>query len=58
MKATASEFNPTLSTLNPDVFEVTAKKESSIWKTDQYKDEFFTQHNFNTMSRNQYPAYN
>ena len=31
--------NPVLAQLSPETFEVTAKKRSSIWKTNQYKDD-------------------
>ncbi|TNV75681.1 hypothetical protein FGO68_gene4427 [Halteria grandinella] len=40
-----------LETLPPSAFEVAAKKESTIWKTEQYKDELFRKHLSNTVHR-------
>ena len=48
--------NPSLSTtlqgLDPEVFEVTAKKQDPIWKTNTYKDPQFRK-DLNTTSKNQ-----
>ena len=35
----AQKENPVLDSLDPDVFEVAAKKKSLMWSTQQYKDE-------------------
>ena len=38
---TTCEKNPALDELDPSVFEVAAKKHSTMWQTEQYKDSDF-----------------
>ena len=41
MLADTQQVNPVIESLDPETFEVTAKKHSTMWKTEQYKaDEF------------------
>ena len=35
------EHNPTLDELDPSTFEVAAKKQSTMWQSEQYKDKDF-----------------
>ena len=39
--ATAQQVNPVIDSLDPSTFEVTAKKHSTIWKTNQYREHVF-----------------
>ena len=43
--------NPVLKELDPSVFEVAAKKNAAIWKTEQYRDPEFRQQLTNTSNR-------
>ena len=43
--------NPVLNQLDPETFEVAAKKYSTIWKTNQYKDPDFRRDLMNTTDR-------
>ena len=37
LKTTNQTVNPVLEQLDPEIFEVAAKKNSAIWKSEQYK---------------------
>ena len=43
--------NPVLKELDPSVFEVAAKKNAAVWKTEQYKDKDFRAQLTNTTNR-------
>ncbi len=45
------QVNPIIDSLDPETFEVTAKKNSSMWNTKQYKDEEFREDLMDTMNR-------
>ena len=37
----SATVNPIIDNLDPETFEVTAKKHSTIWKTNQYREHVF-----------------
>ena len=45
------QVNPIIDSLDPETFEVAAKKNSSMWNTKQYKDEEFREDLMDTMNR-------
>ena len=47
----AQNVNPVLESLDPAVFEVSAKKQAAIWSSDQYKDQSFRQDLTNSVNR-------
>ena len=47
----ASHVNPVLASLDPSTFEVSAKKNSTMWHTEQYKDAEFRNEIVNTCAR-------
>ena len=45
------QVNPIIDSLDPETFEVAAKKHSSMWNTKQYKDQEFREDLMDTMNR-------
>mmetsp|Transcript_10669 Transcript_10669/g.13229 ORF Transcript_10669/g.13229 Transcript_10669/m.13229 type:complete len:99 (-) Transcript_10669:227-523(-) len=51
MDQSAKQANPVIDSLDPQVFEVTAKKQSLMWQSQQYRDADQRSHLNNTSSR-------
>ena len=51
LKTHGNEVNPILEKLDSATFEVAAKKQSTMWHSDQYKDKEFRQELVQTFNR-------